>query len=130
VFWAQPSAVVQRTTLPHSVARGKLLATLDQIYFIGEEDQLLGFRAIGVTVVGVTGLGDAERAVRKAARDGAVAIFLTESWGEHLAETLRDYEDAALPVITLIPTLSGSSGKAFERIRRMVERALGTTIDM
>ena len=106
------------------------MATLDQIYFIGEEDQLLGFRAIGVTVIGVTSLGDAERAVRKAARNGAVAIFLTESWGEHLAETLRDYEDAALPVITLIPTLSGSSGKAFERIRRMVERALGTSIEM
>jgi len=119
-----------RSPLVRETRRGKHLATLDQIYFIGEEDQLLGFRAIGVTVVGVSGLGDAEKAVRKAARDGAVAIFLTESWGDHLAETLRDFEDQALPVITLIPTLSGSSGKAFDRIRKMVERALGTTIEM
>jgi vacuolar-type H+-ATPase subunit F/Vma7 len=104
------------------------VAGLNQIYFIGEEDQLRGFTVLGTTVVGVHSIHEAEEALRKAVSGGAVAVFITEEFGGRMWETLASYADRPLPVITLIPSSSGSKGIAYERIRRMVERAVGADV--
>ncbi|HUT98746.1 MAG TPA: V-type ATP synthase subunit F [bacterium] len=104
------------------------MAGLNQIYFIGEEDQLRGFTVLGTTVVGVNSIHEAEEALRKAVSGGAVAIFITEEFGGRMLETIAEYADRPLPVITLIPSSSGSKGIAYERIRRMVERAVGADV--
>ncbi len=104
------------------------MAGLDKIYFIGEEDQLRGFAALGTTVIDADSLHEAEAALRRAVGEGAVAIFITEDLGGKMLDILASYADRPLPVITLIPSSSGSSGIAFERIRRMVERAVGADV--
>jgi len=104
------------------------VAGLSQIYFIGEEDQLRGFTALGTTVVGVHSTHEAEEALRKAAKRGAVAIFIAEEFGGRMLDTIASYSDRPLPVITLIPSSTGSKGIAYERIRRMVERAVGADV--
>jgi V/A-type H+-transporting ATPase subunit F len=104
------------------------LAGLDKVYFIGSQDQLRGFAALGTTVVGVDSLHDAEAALREAVREGAVAVFITEDIGGKMWDVLAAYADRPLPVITLIPSSSGSKGIALERIRRMVERAVGADV--
>ncbi|MBD3372508.1 MAG: V-type ATP synthase subunit F [Candidatus Coatesbacteria bacterium] len=101
---------------------------LESIYFIGREDQLRGFRVLGVSVVGVESLSQAEHALRKAVRDDAVAVFITEDFGALMQETLELFGDRPLPVITLIPTAEGASGGTRRRIRRLVERAVGADI--
>jgi len=104
------------------------VAGLNQIYFIGSQDQLRGFTALGTTVVGVDSIHEAEEALRRAANHGAVAIFITEEFGGRMLDTIAEYADRPLPVITLIPSSSGSKGIAYERIRRMVERAVGADV--
>ncbi|HDR06011.1 MAG TPA: V-type ATP synthase subunit F [Candidatus Coatesbacteria bacterium] len=104
------------------------MPALDKIYFIGELEQLRGFRALGTTVLGVTEPEEAAEALKQAVRDGAVAIFITEELGGKMWDALAAYADRPLPVITLIPSSAGSKGIAFERIRRMVERAVGADV--
>ena len=101
------------------------MSELERIYFIGREEQLRGFVALGVRVLGVESLSAAEDALRKAVRDEAVAVFITEDFGDHMHETLELLSTRALPVVTLIPTARGTTGATRERLRRQMVRAIG-----
>lgn len=100
-----------------------------ELAIIGEKDVVLSFRAVGVRTFGVTGTAEAGETLHKLVAEGRYAvIFVTETVAEGILPIIQEYSNRALPSIVLVPGIRGSEGFALERIRRIVEKAVGADI--
>ena len=57
-------------------------------------------------------------------------IFITETVAEEIMDRITALGEQAFPTVLLIPSNRGGKGYALERIRRIVERAVGADILM
>jgi V/A-type H+-transporting ATPase subunit F len=101
---------------------------MHKIAVIGDEDSILGFRALGVSVFPARSGKEAETALRAAARQDYAVIYITEGYAGEIIDVITEYSRKPLPVVLTIPDLSGNRGAAMEKIRRTVEKALGADI--
>ncbi|MCR4425811.1 MAG: V-type ATP synthase subunit F [Firmicutes bacterium] len=101
---------------------------MHRIGVIGDEDSILGFRALGVSVFPVSDERAAEERLHALAREDYAAIFITEGFAKGIIDAITEYSKRPLPVVLTIPDNRGNTGAALEKIRRTVERALGADI--
>jgi V/A-type H+-transporting ATPase subunit F len=101
---------------------------MHKIAVIGDEDSILGFRALGVSVFPVRNGKEAEEALRRAARRDYAVIYITETYASEIIDVITEYSQEPLPVVLTIPDNRGGQGAAMEKIRRTVEKALGADI--
>lgn len=101
---------------------------MSKIAIVGKKDVYLGFKALGVTVRDARTPQAAEQAVLDLASQGFSIIFLSESLARELGALLDRFSKQTAPAIVMIPDNTGSLGIARERIRRLVERAVGIDI--
>ena len=101
-----------------------------EIVAIGEKDQVIGFRGVGVTLAPVKTHDEFAEALKDACRRAEVEIILvTENFAENDGEKLlADVRKTTKKAILVIPDHHGSRGTAFRKMRADVERALG--VDM
>ncbi|NQT18329.1 MAG: hypothetical protein HQ592_01400 [Planctomycetes bacterium] len=101
-----------------------------EIVAIGEKDQIIGFRGVGVRIAPVKNNEEFAGALKEASRDAEVEIILTpESFAEgENAALIRDARKNTMKVIIVIPDHHGSKGLALMEMKEDVERALG--VDM
>lgn len=100
-----------------------------ELAVIAEKDVVLAFRAVGVRTFGVSTAMEAAETLRRLAAEGKYAvIFITETVAEEILPVIQEYGNQALPSIVLVPGIKGSEGFALERIRRIVEKAVGADI--
>lgn len=98
------------------------------IAIVGPREIYLGFRALGVAVTDARSAAEAERAIVELARRGALIIFVSEPLVREDPGLLELFHDQATPVVSVIPDHQGSSGATQERIRRLIERAVGVDL--
>lgn len=98
-----------------------------KIAVVGDKDLILAFKAAGMEVFCARSAEEAEKTVKKLAKDYAV-IFVTEDLAIQIEETVDKYRDRAYPAIIPIPSSSGATGYGMRRISRDVEMAVGTDI--
>jgi len=101
---------------------------MSKIAIVGKKDVYLGFKALGVTVRDARTPQAAEAAVRDLVAQGFSIIFLSEGLARELGALLDSFSKQPTPAIVMIPDNTGSLGIARERIRRLVERAVGIDI--
>jgi len=107
---------------------------------IGTKDQILGFKALGVTAVNAA---DADEAKDKLfelvneeidlgdgeTRKKYAIIFVLEHYMVGLGkDDYKKLNKEALPAIVPIPGIDGTSGFGLTRIKKMVEQAVGSDI--
>ena len=99
---------------------------------VGEADSIIGFLALGVEIHPVTSTGEAaailEKLVNPEKKYGI--IFITETVAEEIMDRITALGERAFPTVLLIPSNQGGKGYALERIRSIVERAVGADILM
>ncbi|NLY89813.1 MAG: V-type ATP synthase subunit F [Firmicutes bacterium] len=99
---------------------------------VGEADSIIGFLALGVEIHPVTSSSEAasilEKLVNPEEKYGI--IFITETVAEEIMDRIAALGERAFPTVVLIPSNRGGKGYALERIRRIVERAVGADILM
>ncbi len=102
----------------------------NKIGAIGDAESVLVFKAFGVSVFEATADNAAEcrHVVDMWAKQGYSVIFITEEAAAPIESTIDRYTRAMYPAIIPIPSVSGSSGLALERIRKNVEKAVGMNI--
>lgn len=100
-------------------------AAAGTIAIVGPREIYLGFRALGVTVTDARSAAEAERAISELASRGAFIIFVSEPLVQEDPGLLELFHDQATPVVSVIPDHRGSSGATRERIRMLIERAVG-----
>jgi len=99
---------------------------------VGEADSIIGFLALGVEIHPVTSTGEAAEILDKLVngKERYGIVLITETVAEQIMDRIIDLSERVLPTIVLIPSNRGSKGYAMERIRRIVERAVGADILM
>ncbi len=96
---------------------------------IGEEDLIRGFGLLGLELFPVADEKEARTVLHqlKDDRDYGV-VFITESIAQGFTGDIEEWGSRPLPCITYIPGSAGSEGFALQRIRRIVEKAVGVDI--
>lgn len=101
---------------------------MSKIAIVGKKDVYLGFKALGVTVCDARTPQAAEQAVLDLTSQGFSIIFISEGLARELGTLLERFRKQSTPAIVMIPDNTGSLGVALERIRKLVERAVGIDI--
>ena len=100
-----------------------------KIAAVGEEDIVLGFKALGIETFPVT---DGETTVKLLEElinsQEYEIIFVSESMAEKVEGVMAEYGALPLPSVVYIPGSQGGQGFAMARIRRIIERAVGADI--
>ncbi len=108
------------------------------IAIIGRREEIMGFAAVGLQIFPIQDAAEARDTLfdlkARLTSDDAEAerfavIFVMEEFLREIAQ--EDYDKLAadaLPAIIALPGNTGSSGSGNEKIRRIVEKAVGSDI--
>ncbi len=96
-----------------------------QVAVVGDRDTVVGYRAIGMTVVALDDPAEAVPALEALIRNNVAVIFLTETIAEQHEAYLSDLRKQRLPAIIPIPSMEGSTGFGMKQIQEAVRRAVG-----
>lgn len=99
-----------------------------KIGVIGDRDTVLIFKAVGLDVFFEDEGESANRTLRRLAREGYAAVFVTEALYGACAETITEYAGSPYPAIVPIPDNRGSQGAGMEALKKNVEKAVGMDI--
>ncbi|MBU1118445.1 V-type ATP synthase subunit F [Patescibacteria group bacterium] len=99
------------------------------IAILGSKDAILGFKAIGVKPVSVTSKTEMLEKLEKLCDSGEYAVLLiTEDFFAQGKDEVFELSKRPLPAIIPIPSHRGSEGLGQEKIKRIVEQAVGSDI--
>ncbi|MDD2777614.1 MAG: V-type ATP synthase subunit F [Methanocellales archaeon] len=96
-----------------------------KIGIIGDKDEILCFKALGVVTYGAKDVEEASSMLSKACDENFGIIFISEGFAKNLDEQISGIE---MPIIIEIPDKKGITGFGIEKLRRTVEKAVGTNI--
>ncbi len=99
-----------------------------KIAVIGDQDSVLGFKALGLEVHAAENVEQARRALHDLAHDNCAIIYLTEQLAAQMGAEIARYKDSLTPAIILIPGKEGSLGIGMANVKTAVERAVGADI--
>lgn len=111
-----------------------------KLAIIGTKDQILGFTALGMTAIAVNDFETAREKVLELAAsnvEGAsgetrreyAIIFVMEEYARKFSkDDYKKINKEALPAVIPIPGIKGSTGYGIERVKKMVEQAVGSDI--
>lgn len=101
---------------------------MSKVAIVGRKDVYLGFKALGLTIREVQSSSEAEAAILDLAKQGFSIIFVSEDLAQQIMSVIDLFNKEPAPAIVMIPDHRGSLGLARERIRRLVEKAVGIDI--
>lgn len=95
---------------------------------IGDRDSVLGFKALGFTVVYADEPAQAAQVIGRLAREQCAVVFITERLAAGIPDTIERYKAALTPAIIPIPDNQGSTGFGMKQLSDNVEKAIGVNI--
>lgn len=99
-----------------------------QVGVIGDRDSIIGFKALGMTVVEADTAADAARQIRKMVDQNYAVIYITEALAEENHELLQELRDKRLPAVIPIPSIMGTTGLGMRQVSESVRKAVGIDI--
>ena len=99
-----------------------------QIAVLGDQDSVMGFKALGLTVFPVESLEQARTTLHRIAKEDFAVVYLTEQFAAQMQADIARYKDALTPAIILIPGQEGSLGLGMANIKKSDESAVGADI--
>ncbi len=98
------------------------------IAIIGEKDFVWGFEGLGIDVFTVNNASEARTAIEEAIEKGCSIIYITETHSEELISLIHEVSISSTISIVIIPGIGGRKNLTRERLRRLVEKAVGVDI--
>ena len=95
---------------------------------IGDRQSVLGFRALGLTVVTTEQPEEAAHALHRLAKENCAIVYITEQLAAQIAEDIAQYNDVPTVAVIPIPSKDGTLGIGENQVHRAVERAVGADI--
>lgn len=100
-----------------------------KVTVIGDRDSVLGFAALGVTVM-TPRTGQVRESLTRAIHDEAVVIFITERLAEEVTDLIEDVSHQPVPSIVTIPDAGGSRGMGLKKLDDIIVTAVGSRLTM
>ncbi|MBN1880693.1 MAG: V-type ATP synthase subunit F [Deltaproteobacteria bacterium] len=101
----------------------------NKVTVIGDRDSVLGFKALGVTVM-TPGPGRVRESFNRAVKDEAVVIFITERFAEEVPDLIEDVAHRPIPSVVTIPDAGGSRGMGLKKLDDIIVTAVGSRLAM
>ncbi|MGI6153346.1 MAG: V-type ATP synthase subunit F [Christensenellaceae bacterium] len=99
-----------------------------RIGVIGDFSSVNGFMALGLDVVPVESVAEAEKELRRMCADKYGVIYITEPLMAQMEEACNRIGEEITPAVVPIPTGKGSTGYGEGRLREYVRQAVGSDI--
>ncbi|HZK27155.1 MAG TPA: V-type ATP synthase subunit F [Thermoclostridium sp.] len=99
-----------------------------KIGVIGENDAVLGFKALGFSVFPVENTQQAAKVLHELAKDNYAVIYITEQTAANIISDINVYREERFPAIIPIPGIQGSMGIGMQGVKKCVEKAVGADI--
>ena len=99
-----------------------------KIAVLGDQESVLGFKALGLDVYPAEDADTGRTMLQQLARENYAIIYLTEQLAASLEAEIARYKDNLTPAIILIPGKEGSLGIGMAHVKKSVERAVGSDI--
>jgi V/A-type H+/Na+-transporting ATPase subunit F len=101
-----------------------------KVAMIGGMTSVIGFKAVGVETYIAAVPGDGPAIWKSLPRDRYALVMITEPVYRVLLDEVTGFPDVEeLPVVLVVPAVSGSLGLGKEGIREKIVKALGSVID-
>jgi len=101
----------------------------NKVTVIGDRDSVLGFAALGVTVM-TPRPEEVRESMTKAIKDEAVVIFITERLAEEVTDLIEDMSHRPIPSVVTIPDAGGSRGMGLKKLDDIIVTAVGSRLAM
>lgn len=101
---------------------------MHDIAVLGDRQSVLGFKALGLSVVFADTADEGREALHRLAKEGCAIIYITEQLAAQLQPEIAKYDDSVTPAVILIPGKGGSLGIGMANVKKSVERAVGADI--
>ncbi|RKX94904.1 MAG: hypothetical protein DRP84_05830 [Spirochaetes bacterium] len=102
---------------------------MSSIAVLGEERNILGFKPFGVDVYLFNESGkNPEEWFSEILKENYELIIITESIAEKVSEQIDELWEKELPVVLTIRGLGETTSSSFERLRRLVIKAIGADL--
>ena len=99
-----------------------------KIGVIGENDAVLGFKALGFSVFPVENTQQAAKVLHELAKDDYAVIYITEQTAVNIVNDINQYREERFPAVIPIPGIQGSLGIGMQGVKKCVEKAVGADI--
>lgn len=99
-----------------------------KICVIGDQDSVLGFKAVGLSVFPVNSEVEASVVLSKVTQENYAIIYITEYYAKLLDDLIKKFTDKSMPAIIPIASKEGSIGIGLTNLKRSLERAVGADI--
>jgi V/A-type H+-transporting ATPase subunit F len=99
---------------------------MSKAVFVGDRVSGLPFRPLGVEVREAENPDTALEEIQRAAQEGCAVLFVTEECAAWAEDALRVLRSEALPAVCILPGVSSPGGQGLARLKRNVEKALGS----
>ena len=99
-----------------------------RVAILGDRESVLAFKALGVETYSPEGAQEARDLLDRLGNENLGVIFITEQLAVQIPETITRYDERLTPAIILLPSSAGSLGIGMEKIKRNVEKAVGSNI--
>lgn len=94
---------------------------------VGDATSVAGFRALGFAAFSVRDAQDARGLWKELISGEYGVVLVTEPVFAALGDLVGEVVDRAMPAVTVIPGAGSAGGVGAEKLRKAIERALGTT---
>lgn len=92
---------------------------------IGDLNSVIGYRALGMTVIATEDTAVAETELKRLANEGYSVVYVTENLVDQNPNLLELYRTDQLPAVIVIPASSGFLNLGLKNLRSQVKRAVG-----
>ncbi|MFH1401398.1 MAG: V-type ATP synthase subunit F [Parcubacteria group bacterium] len=100
-----------------------------KIAILGNQETILGFKALGVDTLGVREEKEAERIIEEVyIKKEYAVLIITEDWFLKLKDKIKLLSRESLPALVCIPVAGSSEGLAQKELKKIVEKAIGSDI--
>ena len=101
---------------------------MSKVVFVGDRGSTLACRPLGGEGLAAEDAGAAAERGGRAVEDGCSVLLITEECARWAADRLTALRAEALPAVAVLPGATSAGGMAFERLKRNVEKALGSSL--
>ena len=99
-----------------------------KVAVIGDSDSIIGFRALGLTVLEAAAPEAAGDHLRRSVEEGFAIVFITEPCFAYHQDYIRSLRSRWLPAVIPIPSITGGTGLGMSQVRDAVRKAVGMDI--
>jgi V/A-type H+-transporting ATPase subunit F len=99
-----------------------------KIAVMGDRDSIYGFASVGLDIYPMHGKENVAHQVQRLYENGYAIIYMTENLYSQNEKELSAFNDKWLPAIIPIPGASGNTGVGLARVKKSVEKAVGSDI--